>query len=30
VDIYLPKSAKIKAQLGQKVIGGETVIASFG
>src|SRR5476649_2891980 len=26
VDIYLPKSAKIKAQLGQKVIGGETVI----
>ena len=29
VDVYLPKRAKIKAQLGDKVIGGETVIASF-
>ena len=29
VDVYLPKSAKIKVQLGDKVIGGETVIASF-
>jgi len=29
VDVYLPKHAKIKAQLGDKVIGGETVIASF-
>jgi phosphatidylserine decarboxylase len=29
VDVYLPQRAKIKVQLGQKVIGGETVIASF-
>jgi phosphatidylserine decarboxylase len=29
VDVYLPKRAKIKVQLGDKVIGGETVIASF-
>jgi phosphatidylserine decarboxylase len=29
VDVYLPKQAKIKVQLGDKVIGGETVIASF-
>jgi len=29
VDIYLPLRAKIKIELGQKVIGGETVIASF-
>jgi phosphatidylserine decarboxylase len=29
VDVYLPKRAKIKAQLGDRVIGGETVIASF-
>lgn len=29
VDIYLPKHAKIKVNLGDKVIGGETVIASF-
>jgi phosphatidylserine decarboxylase len=29
VDIYLPMRAKIKIQLGQKVIGGETVIATF-
>jgi phosphatidylserine decarboxylase len=29
VDVYLPKHAKIKVQLGDKVIGGETVIASF-
>jgi phosphatidylserine decarboxylase len=29
VDVYLPKSAKIKVNLGDKVIGGETVIASF-
>jgi phosphatidylserine decarboxylase len=29
VDVYLPPRAKIKVQLGQKVIGGETVIASF-
>ncbi|HTA95367.1 MAG TPA: phosphatidylserine decarboxylase [Verrucomicrobiae bacterium] len=29
VDVYLPKRAKIKVNLGDKVIGGETVIASF-
>ena len=29
VDIYLPKHAKIKVNLGDKVIGGQTVIASF-
>jgi phosphatidylserine decarboxylase len=29
VDVYLSQRAKIKVQLGQKVIGGETVIASF-
>jgi phosphatidylserine decarboxylase len=29
VDVYLPKRAKIKIKLGDKVIGGETVIASF-
>ena len=29
VDVYLPKRARIKVQLGDKVIGGETVIASF-
>jgi phosphatidylserine decarboxylase len=29
VDVYLPKHAKIKVSLGDKVIGGETVIASF-
>jgi phosphatidylserine decarboxylase len=29
VDVYLPMRAKIKINLGDKVIGGETVIASF-
>jgi phosphatidylserine decarboxylase len=29
VDVYLPMRAKIKVNLGDKVIGGETVIASF-
>ena len=29
VDVYLSRNAKIKAKLGDKVIGGETVIASF-
>ena len=29
VDVYLPKHAKIKVNLGDKVIGGETVVASF-
>jgi phosphatidylserine decarboxylase len=29
VEVYLPRRAKIKVNLGDKVIGGETVIASF-
>ena len=29
VEIFLPMSAKIKVPLGQRVVGGETVIASF-
>jgi len=29
VEIYLPRRAKIKVKLGDKVIGGETVIAAF-
>ncbi len=29
VDIYLPMRAQIKVPIGQKVVGGETVIASF-
>jgi len=29
VDVYLPMRAKIKINLGDKVVGGETVIASF-
>ena len=29
VDVYLPRKAKIKVQLGDKVIGGETVLARF-
>jgi len=29
VDVYLPLRAKIKVKLGDKVIGGETVIAAF-
>ena len=29
VDVYLPKSAKIKVQLGDRVIGGETVLAEL-
>ncbi len=29
VDVYLSKNAKIKVKLGDKVIGGETVIAAF-
>lgn len=29
VEVYLPMRAKIKVPLGQKVIGGETVLASF-
>jgi len=29
VDVYLPRRVKIKVQLGDRVIGGETVIAAF-
>ena len=29
VDVYLPLRAKIKVKLGDRVVGGETVIASF-
>ena len=29
VDVYLPLRAKIKIKLGEKAVGGETVIASF-
>jgi phosphatidylserine decarboxylase len=29
VDVYLPLRAKIKVQLGDKVVGGETVLAAF-
>ncbi len=29
VDVYLSRKAKIKVQLGDKVIGGETVLARF-
>jgi phosphatidylserine decarboxylase len=29
VDVYLPKSAKIKIQLGERVVGGQTVLAEL-
>ena len=29
VEVYLPRRAKIKVNPGDKVVGGETVIASF-
>ena len=29
VDVYLPKSAKIKIQLGERVVGGHTVLAEL-
>jgi phosphatidylserine decarboxylase len=29
VEVYLPMRANIKVPLGQKVVGGETVLASF-
>ena len=29
VDVYLPKNAKVKVQLGDRVVGGQTVLASF-
>lgn len=28
-DLYLPKSAKIKVQLGDRVVGGESILAVF-
>jgi phosphatidylserine decarboxylase len=28
-DVYLPASAQIKIKLGDKVVGGETVLAIF-
>lgn len=29
VDLYLPEDAKVRVMLGQKVVGGRTIIASF-
>jgi phosphatidylserine decarboxylase len=29
-DIYLPLSAKVRVQLGDRVVGGETIVATFG
>ena len=29
VDVYLPKSAKIKVQLGDRVVGGESILAEL-
>jgi len=29
VDVYLPHSAKIKVRIGDRVVGGETVLAAF-
>ena len=29
VDVYLPKTAKIKISLGDRVVGGQTVLAAF-
>ena len=28
-DVYLPKRAKINVKLGDKVVGGETILATF-
>jgi phosphatidylserine decarboxylase len=28
-DVYLPRSAKIQIKLGDRVVGGETVLAAF-
>jgi phosphatidylserine decarboxylase len=28
-DVYLPMTAKVKAKLGDRVVGGETILASF-
>lgn len=29
VDVYLPKEARVRVMTGQKVVGGETILASF-
>lgn len=29
VDVYLPKEAKIKVQLGDRVVGGQSILAAF-
>jgi hypothetical protein len=29
VEVYLPPRAKIKVKLGDRVVGGQTVIAAF-
>jgi hypothetical protein len=29
VEVYLPRHAKIKVKLGDRVVGGQTVIAAF-
>ena len=29
VDVYLPMNAKVKVQLGDRVVGGLTVLAAF-
>ena len=29
VDVYLPLNAKIKVKLGDRVVGGETMLATF-
>lgn len=29
VDVYLPRTARVRVMLGQKVVGGHTVLASF-
>lgn len=29
VDLYLPANARVRVMLGQKVVGGQTIIASF-
>jgi len=29
-DVYLPMTAKVKVQLGDPVVGGETILATFG
>ena len=29
VDLYLPLTAKIKVKIGDRVVGGETIMATF-